>query len=125
VNNTGLKSLYQYILYHSTAYNLLEIIFLEDRISVVNLIERLYVSSSTIYRLIDQINEIVEERNFKIETNLCRIVGSESEISYFFYNYCYDKYSRLQWHYITLDENGVDLFLKIFIDFSHMETDFV
>ena len=38
VNNTGLKSLYQYILYHSTAYNLLEIIFLEDRISVVNLI---------------------------------------------------------------------------------------
>lgn len=124
VNNRGLKRLYQYILYHSTAYNLLEIIFLEDRISVVNLIERLYVSSSTIYRLIDQINEIMEERNFKIETNPCRIVGSESEIRYFFYNYFHEKYSGLEWPYINLDENGVDLFLKFFIDFSHMETDF-
>src|SRR5699024_1754709 len=93
VNNRGLKSLYQYILYHSTAYNLLEIIFLEDRISVVNLIERL-------------------------------IVSYESEIRYFFYNYFYEKYSGLEWPYINLDENGVDLFLKFFIDFSHMETDF-
>lgn len=124
INNTGLKSFYQHILHHSTAYNLLEIIFLEEHISVVDLIERLYVSSSTIYRLIDQINEVLEERNFKIETNPCRIVGSESDIRYFFYNFFHEKYSGLEWPYPNLDENGLDLFLNFFIKFTHMDADF-
>lgn len=123
-NNTGLKSLYQHTLNNSTAFNLLENIFLNENISIIDLTKVLYVSSSTIYRLIDQINEKFKDKNFKIETNPCRIIGSENEIRYFFYNYFYEKYSSLDWPYKNINENGLDKFLQFFIEFTQIEVDF-
>src|SRR5699024_7856347 len=122
--NMGLKSFYQHTLHYSTAYNLLEIIIIEEYNSVVDLIERLYISSSTIYRLIDRINKDIKDKSFKIETNPCRIVGSERDIRYFFYNFFHEKYPSFEWPYPNLDENGLDLFLNFFIKFTHMDTDF-
>src|SRR5699024_8010666 len=84
-NNAGLKTLYQYALRHSTAYNLLENIFLKEEMTITDLTELLSTSPSTTYRLIDQINETFEKSNFRIETNPSRIACSENKIRYFFY----------------------------------------
>src|SRR5690625_7593229 len=116
-NNAGLKTLYQYALRHSTAYNLLENIFLKEEMTITDLTELLSTSPSTTYRLIDQINETFEKSNFRIETNPCRIEGSEKEIRYFFYNYFRSEYSNLQWHYKSIKEKDLDDFLKFFIQY--------
>ena len=123
-NNAGLKTLYQYALRHSTAYNLLENIFLKEEMTITDLTELLSISPSTTYRLIDQINETFEKSNFRIETNPCRIEGSEKEIRYFFYNYFHEKYSNLQWPYKSINEKALDDFLQFFIEYSHMTADF-
>src|SRR5699024_1759169 len=103
---------------------LLENIFLKENITITDLAKILYVSSSTIYRLIDQINEATKEKHFRIETNPCRIIGSEEEIRYFFYNYFHEKYSTLDWPYEYINENGLDMLLQFFIEFTQMEADF-
>ena len=123
-NNAGLKTIYQYALNHSTAYNLLENIFLKEEMTIIDLTELLSISSSTTYRLIDQINEAFEETNFRIETNPCRIEGSEKEIRYFFYNYFHEKYSNLKWPYNSVNEKTLDSFLQFFIEYSHMKADY-
>lgn len=122
--NVGLKSLYQYILNNSTAFNLLENIFLKENITINELTDVLYVSSSTIYRLIDLLNKVFKEKNIRIETNPCKIMGAENEIRYFFYNYFNEKYSSLNWPYKNINENGLDMLLQFFIEFTQMKTDF-
>src|SRR5699024_3815871 len=57
-------------------------------------------------------------------TNPCRIIGSEEEIRYFFYNYFHEKYSTLDWPYEYINENGLDMLLQFFIEFTQMEADF-
>lgn len=123
-NNVSMRSSYQRVLSNSPAYNLLELIFYEGKISMTDLTKKMYVSSSTIYRLIDQINDVLVERNFKIETNPCRIDGAEDEIRYFFYTYFYEKYSTLDWPFEDIDEHSLDMFLNFFIEFTQIEADF-
>ena len=122
--NAGLISLYQYILDHSMAFNLLENIFLNEKKTIAELTEVLYVSSSTIYRLVDLLNNRLEDKNMHIETNPCRIVGSEEEIRYFFYNYFHEKYSSLAWPYKSINEKGLNMLLDFFIEFTNIEVDF-
>src|SRR5699024_10792957 len=122
--NAGLISLYQYILDHSMAFNLLENIFLNEKKTIAELTEVLYVSSSTIYRLVDLLNNRLEDKNMHIETNPCRILGSEEEIRYFFYNYFHEKYSSLAWPYKSINEKGLNMLLDFFIEFTNIEVDF-
>lgn len=123
-NSAGLKTLYQHTLRHSTAYNLLENIFLKEGMKIADLSELLSISPSTTYRLIDQVNETLEKANFKIKTNPCRIEGVEKEIRCFFYNYFHEKYSIQEWPYKNIDEKSLDDFLQFFINYFHIKIDF-
>lgn len=109
--NTGLKAIYQYFLKNSTAYQLLEMIFFNNHITAIELVDLLQVSSSTLYRLIDQINEVFQEEDFRIGTNPCRILGSEQYIRHFFYNFFYEKYSYFEWPYHSINEEGLNTLL--------------
>ncbi len=122
--NAGMKILYQYTLRKSTAYNLLENIFLKKEMTVKEITQLLSLGSSTVYRLIDQINSFYEDLGFKIATNPCRIVGNEKEIRYFFYNYFHAKYSNLYWPFENIDQDGLDHFLQFFIEYTETMSDF-
>lgn len=122
--NKGLKTIFQKVLASSKTYQLLEIIFIYDSLSVNELAKKIFVSNSTLYRMIDQINQTFVGHNFKIETNPCRIVGDENCIRFYFYQYYYEKYSRLEWPFETVNEHALDRLLKFFIKFTQISVDF-
>ncbi|AEB30178.1 M protein trans-acting positive regulator [Carnobacterium sp. 17-4] len=123
-HNKGLRSLYQKILTESVAYHFLEIIFMDEGKTISELADSFFISSSTLYRIINQINDSIRQYDCFIETNPCRIIGSEKNIRYFFYQYFFEKHSPLEWPYKTIHENSLDKLLIFFTDFVPLPIDF-
>lgn len=122
--NTGIKSLYQKMLSESTAYQLLETIFLQKGDTIADLSELLFVSGSTLYRLIRQINSEISKYGFKIDQSPYRLIGDEKNIRYFFYQYFYEKYSFMSWPFDSIDEEALDKFLIFHIEMTQLKNDF-
>lgn len=123
-HNRSLKTLYKSILEHSLPFQLLETIFFEEHYTIFDLAEKFFVSPSTIYRIIDQINKVSLKYDFKVTTNPCKIVGSEEEIRAFFNIFFFEKYTRLDWPYDHSNHIGLDGFLQFLIDLRQHNTDF-
>ena len=121
--NKSLKSLYKNILDQSTIFTLLETIFFEETYSTFELADLLYVSPSTLYRMIDHINKRIRKFNFQIQTNPCRFVGDEFAIRSFFINLFYEKYTRLDWVYKEYEEE-LDRLVLFIIDVVDFNIDF-
>lgn len=124
LRNKGLKTLYKNILHQSTSFQLLETIFFNESYTAFELADALFLSPSTLYRLIAHINEVASEYGFQIETNPCRIVGSEKKIRHFFIKYFYEKYTRLEWPYKTENSEALDNLLYFFIEYTQTPIDF-
>lgn len=123
-HNRGLRFLYQFFLKHSLSFRLLENIFVYKNKTAKELADQLFVSISTVYRLIDQINEALQAFDFQIESKPFRLVGSEKKIRYFFYLYYSEKHSPMDWPFETIDEEAIDSLLSFFIDFTQIPADF-
>lgn len=121
--NKSLKTLYKNVLNQSTSFQLLETLFLEQNHSTFELADLLYISPSTLYRMIDHINSVVSRYNFQVETNPCRLVGDEKSIRTFYILYFYEKYTRLDWAYDIFDEE-IDQFLYFVLGVVNYEIDF-
>lgn len=121
--NKSLRTLYSNILRHSIPFTLLEIIFADETYSTNDLAERLYISPSTLYRMIDHINESLNKYGIRVDTNPCRIVGNEDHIRLFFYQYFYEKYIYLDWS--EFEENEfIDNLLHFAITYTNYQIDF-
>lgn len=117
--NKGFKTFCQKMLGYSSTYKVLEMIFVHPNQTVQELADRLFISPSTLYRLIDQINrQTIDFYDFHIETNPCQIVGNEEKIRYFFYVYFFEKYPHLEW---AFDAKEIDKMNHLIEQFS-MET---
>lgn len=115
----GLKTISQNILADSTFYQILEMTFLHEGISANELAKELYISSSTLYRSIHEINDSLSDRRIRIETNPCRIVGDEQSVRYFAYHYFFERYSQYEWPFEEFNEEIIDDFLIIFVQFTN------
>lgn len=122
--NKGLKNIYQKVLSQSTAYQLLETIFLSEGKTIAELKDLLFVSRSTLYRLINVINEHISQFDFQIQTNPCVILGDEKRIRSYFYRYFYEKYSFISWPFLAIDEEIMDKFLTFHLGMTQMNNDF-
>lgn len=126
--NKGLKSHYKQVFANSTSFKLLELIFFNADYTVYELADELFLSISSLYRLINNINEVTKKSGFHIETNPCRLVGNEKNIRFFFYCYFYEKYTNLDWSIIEKHSNlsivVIDNFLSFFIDLVKLNLDF-
>lgn len=122
--NTGLKTLYKNVLDQSASFTLVETIFLYEGYTAYELADMFFISPSTLYRLIEHINEVAEEYGFQIKTNPCRIVGDEEKIRHYFIQYFYEKYTQLDWPYKTANDDALDNLLYFFIEFMKSPTDF-
>lgn len=120
----GLKTISQNILANSTFYQILEMAFLYEGISANEIAKKLFISSSTLYRSIHDINNRLRDRGIQIETNPCRIVGDEQSIRYFAYLYFFERYARYEWPFKEFNEQVIDDFLMIFIEFTNNPTSF-
>lgn len=113
------------MLNNSKEYQLLETIFFNENRSLSDIADILYIGSATIYRMVNRINRILkEDYQFYIETNPCRIVGSEEQIRYFFYVYFFEKYPTFEWPFPDIDEGAVNKFLKYILEILNEPVDF-
>lgn len=124
-NNKGLKSFYQAILAESNAFKLLELTLLNEYRTSHELATQLYMSESTLYRLMNELNTALKH-HFDIEYSSApfRLVGSEQKIRYFYYTYFSERYSKLEWPFPSIDESALDDLLNLFIKISDKSINF-
>lgn len=105
---TGIQKYYREILKETLIFQILEEIFFDETLSVDDLVRVLHVSTSTIYRTIDILNEYFSEFNCQIETNPCRFVGDEEHIRRYYRTYFKECYTLFEWPFRDLDEGLVN-----------------
>ncbi|UUX34398.1 helix-turn-helix domain-containing protein [Fundicoccus culcitae] len=132
--NFGLKSVYRQILKESIPFKLMELIFFDETMSVDDLAEKLFVSASSTYRTIQQINKILStDYHANIETNPCQVVGNEHFIRNFYSAYFKETYSIVEWPFKGTDEEAINqAFISLFqilpekldvnIDYAYFES---
>lgn len=121
--NKSLKTLYKNVLDQSTSFQLLETLFLEQNYSTFELADLLYISPSTIYRMIAHMNKVLSPYGFQVQTNPCRVIGDEKAIRTFYTIYFFEKYTRLDWAYDIYDEE-IDHLLYFVLGVVNYEIDF-
>lgn len=126
VPQIGLKKFYGQFLRESVPFSLLEKIFFDETLTVEDLANQLFVSVSSTYRTIQQLNKILEKKyDAKIETNPCQIVGNEKKIRNLYYAYFKEAYSVLEWPFKTINEADFNQAFKMLFqcfpfDLSHL-----
>lgn len=95
--------LYQCILKNSLEFSLFEAVFFEKKERLEDYADYLFISVSTLKRMIQKINKAIAHLNFQITTGPVQLVGNESLITstmimYFLERYRFDKlpFSRIQ-----------------------------
>lgn len=123
-DNKGLKNIYINLFDSSNAFNILEKIFFNETYSVQELADILYISPSTLYRSIHQINAILKNSGYKIDSNPCRLIGTEENIRYFYYRFFFEKYTILTWPYDQINHDMLNDLLYFFMDLTNFSADF-
>ena len=90
--NYSITYLYTALLSASVEYTLLEKIFLCETYTVDKLAEDLFISSSSLRRMVDRINEVLQEEEMEISLNPVQIIGNEFRIYIFFVHYVLERY---------------------------------
>lgn len=92
-DNYSRTIIYSYVLSNSLEFKLLEIIFFVESFSNDMLAKKLFISNSTLRRMINNINKKLVKYNFSISTNSCKLIGSEAAIRNFMIHFIFEKYS--------------------------------
>ncbi|MCW6663229.1 helix-turn-helix domain-containing protein [Aerococcaceae bacterium NML190073] len=121
----GIDGVYRYYLENSLNFRVLEYIFFNPGVSVIDASESLYISVSSFYRAIEKINKaIIQLFHFKVVGGQLRIEGDERDIRYFFAQYFSEKCETLAWPFVYLDERIFSEILLYFSNFSKIPQDF-
>ncbi|MEG0286214.1 MAG: helix-turn-helix domain-containing protein [Vagococcus sp.] len=84
--------IYSNILKNSTEFYLLEKVFFERHNRLEDYADSLFISVSTLKRIISKMNKEMKPLGFEITTNPIKIVGDECQIRHIFVNYFSEKY---------------------------------
>lgn len=91
-SNYSITYLYTALLSASLEFRLLEKIFLRETYTVDELAEELFISSSSLRRMVSRMNEILQEEEMEINLNPVQIIGNELRIYNFFIHYIVERY---------------------------------
>ncbi len=91
--NFSIKFIYQKILANSIEFNILEALFFENTLTINTLAEDMYLSTSTLRRIIKKMNPILSTEGFHIRYSPLSIVGDEQKICNFIIYYIIEKYN--------------------------------
>lgn len=124
--NNGFESIGQYFLHQNFVFKLLEEIFYNENMHHEDLAEKLYVSTSTLYRNFRKIEMVLNENyNLKLQTTPCRITGKEEDIRIFFVTYSSEKYSLFEWPFESIiREDDFEEFVNMIVDMVGLNLDF-
>jgi len=91
----SVRTIYNKVLCQSKEYNLIEYLFMHEGETLEELAENLYLSLSTLRRMIGQMNKKLERFKIKIVTNPTYITGDELSVSRFYIALFSEKYYDL------------------------------
>lgn len=91
-SNLSVSYCYQKILTASPEFQLIELVFLET-LTLDDLADKLFISRSTLRRLLRKINEILAMRDFQIDPSTLDFTGDEKQICNFMIHLFMEKYS--------------------------------
>ncbi|MFS7404259.1 helix-turn-helix domain-containing protein [Carnobacterium maltaromaticum] len=91
-SNYSITYLYTALLAASLEFRLLEKIFLRETYTVDELAEELFISSSSLRRMVSRMNEVLQEEEMEINLNPVQIIGNELRIYNFFIHYVVERY---------------------------------
>lgn len=84
--------IYQKVLSLSPEFSFIERIFFDEKYNLETMAEELFISPSTLRRIITKLNKFFERHKVKILTNPCKITGNESNIRSIMIQFFYEKY---------------------------------
>ncbi|EOH95070.1 hypothetical protein UAW_02149 [Enterococcus haemoperoxidus ATCC BAA-382] len=85
-------SIYQKFIKNSVEFQLIEKIFLHNFSTIVDLADDLYISVSTIKRIVLRVNQLLQIEGFTINLKKMQLVGDPHSICNFMQHYFYEKY---------------------------------
>lgn len=85
-------SIYQNFIKHSVEFQLIEKIFLHSFSTITGLAEDLYISVSTIKRIVLRVNQLLQIEGFTINLKKMQLVGDPHSICNFMQHYFHEKY---------------------------------
>ena len=106
-DNISRDFIYSCILSNSLEFSVLEIVFFEQEERLEDYADALFVSLSTLKRIIAKINKRIKKNGFQISTNPIQLVGDEEAICHTMTNFFKEKY-------LTEDFPFSDIQYKIF-----------
>lgn len=106
--STGIQEFYRIILKNNLIFQLLEEIFFNESYTIEGLAETLHTSTSTVYRVIDTINDYFLPFHCRVETNPCRFIGDEKFIRNFYRTYFKESSTILEWPFRSYDEKTIN-----------------
>ena len=123
--NNSIKTFYQANLNNSPAFKLLENMFFNDDLKLTDLQDQLFVSHSSLYRLIKKINTSLT-KNFNIEINSkdLKILGNEKDIQFYYSVYFYEIFCNSNWPFEEIDEEVLSKFLNFILNYLDLQVDF-
>ncbi|XJS10207.1 M protein trans-acting positive regulator PRD domain-containing protein [Aerococcaceae bacterium WGS1372] len=92
-NNQNIQTVYQYIIKNSDAFRLIEALLYNGSMSMEEMVNQLYLSRSTIYRILPTIRQSLKRQyRISINTTPLEFVGDESDIRFFLTQFIAKRY---------------------------------
>ncbi|MDO6662265.1 helix-turn-helix domain-containing protein [Bacillus thuringiensis] len=125
-SNYSAEFIYQKILSLSPEFSFIERIFFKENYTIETLAEELFVSVSTLRRIIIKLKRYFKKIkiNITINTNPCQIVGSEVTIRNFIIHFFYEKYGAIKSPFPTIQVKVLDQILLFTSKKNNIELNF-
>ncbi|MFD2831036.1 helix-turn-helix domain-containing protein [Corticicoccus populi] len=102
--NIGLDYFQRAVFKNTESFQLLEKLFFEDVVSKKEMADYLYISPSTLNRLLKNLNTTLDYFGLSIHTSPLYITGEELMIRTFYISYFQEAYSVTEWPFHNIDE---------------------
>ena len=113
-DDSDIEMVYHYFFKHSTHFSILEFIFFNEGCQAESICKEFYISSSSLYRIISQINKVIKKQfQFEISLIPVQIIGNERDIRYFFAQYFSEKYYFLEWPFEKFSSEPLSQLLEL------------
>ncbi|WP_051669282.1 M protein trans-acting positive regulator PRD domain-containing protein [Carnobacterium jeotgali] len=120
----SIDGIYRAILKDSIAFNFIEKLFYDDTKTVFELAEELFISSSTLFRIIKKLNGSLKKYYVQIQTHPCKMISeNEDTIRYFYLNYFSERYSNLEWPHKAINQEIYEQLLFLIMKENNINID--
>lgn len=117
-NNYSIEYIYSRFIHESIEFKLLEYVFFDESKSIEKCANKLYLTSSTLRRIINRMNIELEKMSFSIEGKKLAIVGDEGKIGHYMVRLFLEKYIDKEVPFDSKQLKGVNLLLKYYAQYD-------